>query len=278
VHGLRRAAAAAVLLCLGASAQAQAPGLGASAELVDPHAFRVCADPNDLPFSNTAHQGFENKIAELLAAKLGRPVYYTFFPQIIGFARNTLNVYRCDVVMGDAQGDDLMQTTNPYYTASYALVFRPGHGLDGVTSLADPRLHGRHIGVIARTPPATLMVENGLMADAKPYELTVDTRVEQPTRDMIRDVESGAIDAGVLWGPIAGYYAKSADPKLTVVPLLGDKSPGMMFRIAMGVRHSDQAWKRTLNQLIAQNQAAIDAILRDYGVPLLDDQGNPLPQ
>ncbi len=194
-----------------ASASAQAPGLGSSAELVDPQTFRVCADPHDLPFSDEAGGGFENKLASLLASKLGRPPSYTYYPQVIGFVRNTLNALRCDVVMGVAVGDDLMQTTNPYYHTTYALVFKPGNGLDGIESLEDPRLKGKHIGVIAGTPPSSVLVQQGLMALAKPYPLTVDTRVEVPSQTMANDIASGQIDAGVLWGPIAGYYAQHVD-------------------------------------------------------------------
>lgn len=274
MHGLNRrfAAAAALGLLLGARASAQAPGLGASGELVDPHTFRVCADPHDLPFSNQAGEGFENKLAQLFAGKLGEPVSYSYYPQVIGFVRNTLNALRCDVVVGVAVGDELTQTTNAYYHTTYALVFKPGNGLDGITSLEDKRLRGKHIGVIAGTPPATVLVQQGLMALAKPYRLTVDTRVEVPSSEMANDVASGQIDAGVLWGPIAGYYAQHVTPHLTVVPLLNEKIR-MDFRIAIGVRHSDQDWKRKLNGLIAANQPEIDRILQQYGVPLLDEQG-----
>ncbi|MBO0710602.1 MAG: substrate-binding domain-containing protein [Acetobacteraceae bacterium] len=253
-------------------ADAQNPGLGASVELVDPHVFRVCADPNNLPFSNEQGAGFENKIAELFAQKLGETTSYTYFPQVIGFVRNTLNAVRCDVVMGVAVGDELVQTTNPYYRTTYALVFRPGSGLDGVDSLNDPRLKGKHLGVVARTPPATVLAANGLMALAKPYPLTIDTRIQSSAGAMIDDIRSGQIDAGVLWGPMAGYYARRAEPHLVVTPLLKEKEP-MDFRIAMGVRHSDQEWKRKLNKLIADNQPEIDRILAEYGVPLLDEQG-----
>ncbi len=266
----------AVLVLATATASAQAPGLGSSAELVDPHTLRVCADPHDLPFSNQAGEGFENKLAELFARKLGEPTSYTYYPQVIGFVRNTLNALRCDVVMGDVVGDDLMQTTNPYYRTTYALVFKPGNGLDGIETLEDPRLKGKHIGVIAGTPPSNVLVQQGLMALARPYALTVDTRIEVPSQIMVNDIASGQIDAGVLWGPIAGYYAQHATPRLTVVPLLKEQSP-MVFRIAMGVRHSDQDWKRKLNRLIAENQPEIDRILQQYGVPLLDEQGKLLP-
>jgi quinoprotein dehydrogenase-associated probable ABC transporter substrate-binding protein len=266
----------AALVLMAMPASAQAPGLGPSAELVDPHTFRVCADPHDLPFSNQAGEGFENKLAELFASKLGEPTSYTYYPQVIGFVRNTLNALRCDVVMGDVVGDDLMQTTNPYYRTTYALVFKPGNGLDGIEALADPRLKGKHIGIIAGTPPSEVLVQQGLMALARPYALTVDTRIEVPSQTMVNDIASGQIDAGVLWGPIAGYYAQHATPRLVVVPLL--KEPSRMdFRIAMGVRHSDQDWKRKLNRIIAENQPEIDRILQQYGVPMLDEQGKLVP-
>jgi len=251
---------------------AQAPGLGPSVELVDPNVLRICADPHNLPFSNEAGQGFENKVAELFAHKLNEGTAYTYYPQVIGFVRNTLNALRCDVVMGVAVGDDLMQTTNPYYRTTYALVFKPGSGLDGIESLEDPRLKDKRIGVVARTPPATVLTEDGLMMRAKPYPLTVDTRVSSPAQTMADDIEAGTIDAGVLWGPMAGYYAQHANPQLTVVPLLRERER-MDFRIAMGVRRSDQDWKRKLNRLITENQPEIDRILAQYGVPLLDEQG-----
>lgn len=251
---------------------AQAPGLGASAELVDPKVFRVCADPRNLPFSDEAGEGFENKLAEFFAQKLGEPTSYTYFPQVIGFVRATLNALRCDVIIGVAVGDDLVQTTSPYYRTTYALVFRPNSGLDGIESLEDPRLKDKHIGVVAGTPPATIMVERGLMTLARSYPLTVDTRIDSPAKTMASDVAAGQIDAGVLWGPMAGYYAQRVNPQLTVVPLLKEQER-MDFRIAMGVRHSDQEWKRKLNRLIAENQTEIDHILTQYGVPLLDEQG-----
>lgn len=268
-------AALGLVLFVAGRANAQGPGPGAAAELVDPKTFRVCADPRNLPFSNEAGEGFENKLAELIAARLGEPVSYTYYPQVIGFVRNTLNALRCDVMMGTAVGDDLVQTTNAYYRTTYALVFKPGNGLDGIESLEDPRLKARHIGIVAGTPPATILAERGLMLLARPYALTVDTRVESPTRTMIDDISAGEIDTGVLWGPIAGYYAQRATPRLVVVPLLKEHER-MDFRIAMGVRRTDQNWKRTLNRLIAENQPEIDRLLTEYGVPLLDEQGKPV--
>ena len=258
------------------AANAQQPGLGGAVELVDPKVLRVCADPNNLPFSNEANEGFENKIAALVGEKLGKPVAYTYYPQVIGFVRSTLNAFRCDVIIGDSEGDDLVQTTNPYYHAFYALVVPAGKELDGVTTLSDPRLKGRHLGVVARTPPATIMAENGLIGDARSYALTVDTRNEAPARTMVEDIAADRIDGGVLWGPIAGYYASRSQPRLNVVPLLKERDTPMDFRIAMGVRKTDQNWKRTLNRLIAENQDAINKILLDYGVPIVDEYGKPI--
>jgi quinoprotein dehydrogenase-associated probable ABC transporter substrate-binding protein len=248
-----------------------------SIELVDPHKLRACADPRDLPFSNEAGDGFENKIAELLAGKLGKSVAYTFYPDSTGFIRNTLNAYRCDVVLGIAQGDDLVQPTNPYYRTSYAAAYRTGGPLQGLDSLSDPRLMTAKIGIVAGTPPATYLAENGLLGRIKSYPLGVDTRYYSPTHDMMDDLDRGEIDVALLWGPIAGYYALKAKTATTVAPLLKEHDgPRMVYRIVMGVRHSDQDWKRSLNKLISENQGEINAILRSYGVPLLDENNQPV--
>jgi quinoprotein dehydrogenase-associated probable ABC transporter substrate-binding protein len=241
--------------------------------LVDPKVLRVCADPRNLPFSNEAGEGFENKLAEWVGQKLSKPISYTYYPQVIGFARNTINAFRCDVVMGDSQGDDVMQTTVPYYHTTYVLLFKRGTGLDGIETLEDPRLKEKRIGIVAGTPPATVMAQEGLMLRAKPYALTIDTRYEAPAKDMVDDLLAGRIDVAALWGPIAGYWAKQTDANLAVVPLLKEHGVQMDFRIAMGVRHSDQEWKRTLNKLITSNQDEINRILIGYGVPLLDEHG-----
>jgi quinoprotein dehydrogenase-associated probable ABC transporter substrate-binding protein len=243
-----------------------------SFELIDPKVLRVCADPHNMPFSTEKREGFENKVAELFAEKLGRGLAYAWYPQATGFVRNTLAAHRCDVIMGAPQGDDLVQVTNPYYRTAYALVFKRGSGLDGVDTLEDPRLKGKHIGIVAGTPPGNNMAVNGLMANAKPYPLVIDTRVDSSAAAMMRDLEAGEIDAGVLWGPMAGYYAQQAGVPMTVVPLVKETiGPRLAYRIAMGVRFADQDWKRLLNRLIAENQPAINKVLLSFGVPLLDD-------
>jgi quinoprotein dehydrogenase-associated probable ABC transporter substrate-binding protein len=259
-------------------ARAQTPdSTDLSIELVDPKVLRVCADPRNLPFSNEKGEGFENKLGELFAEKLQKKLDYMYFPQATGFVRMTLAAHRCDVIMGFPQGDDLVQGTNPYYRTAYALVVKQGSGLDDVATLEDERLKGKHIGIVAGTPPATNMAVNGLMANARPYPLMIDTRIDSSAVAMIKDLTSGEIDAAVLWGPMAGYYAKQASPPLHVMPLVKETSgPKLAYRIGMGVRPADQNWKRQLNRLIQENQPAINKILLDFGVPLLDENDRPI--
>ena len=260
------------------AARAQAGDANGSIELVDPHVLRVCADPRNLPFSNETGDGFENKIAELLSQKLGESLAYTYYPDATGFIRNTLNANRCDVVMGIALGDDIVQPTNPYYRSAYAIVFRKGSQFEGIESLEDPRLKSAKIGIVAGTPPATYLAIDGLLPRIKSYPLTVDTRFDSSSQAMIDDLQKGEIDVALLWGPIAGYYATRAkDASLTVAPLLKESGgPKLDYRIVMGVRHSDQNWKRRLNMLISENRNQINDILRSYGVPLLDENNKLL--
>jgi quinoprotein dehydrogenase-associated probable ABC transporter substrate-binding protein len=248
-----------------------------TSDLVVRNVLRVCADPANLPFSNEAGAGFENKIAELLARDLGTPLQYTWFPQATGFVRNTLGAKRCDVVIGYAAGSDPVQNTNPYYRSAWVLVTRQGNGLDRVTGLDDPRLKGKRLGIVAGTPPATLLALNGLIGDAKPYRLNVDRRHESPSEDMVRDIASGEIDGGVLWGPIGGYFAKHAGTPLVVVPLTRHEAGvPMTFRITFGIRHGEIEWKHRLNDFIAARQGEINRVLLEYGVPLIDEQDRPV--
>jgi quinoprotein dehydrogenase-associated probable ABC transporter substrate-binding protein len=271
---LANAACCALGTCLAPiNTHAQTGGvLQGDLELVDPKVLRVCADPNNLPFSNDKGEGFENKIAELFAAKLGKTLAYTYYPGATGFVRMTLGSYRCDVVMGFPQGGELVQSTNPYYRTAYALVSKAASMLAGVETLEDPRLKEKRIGVVAGTPPASYLVTDGLIANSKPYPLVVDTRYDSSAQAMVNDINSGAIDVGLLWGPLAGYYASHAAPPMNATLLLKEKNgPHLDYRIVMGVRPSDQNWKRQLNLLIAENQPAINKILLDYGIPIINE-------
>jgi quinoprotein dehydrogenase-associated probable ABC transporter substrate-binding protein len=270
-------AIAATLIGRGVARAQTNEGLDLSIELVDPKVLRVCADPRNLPFSNEKGEGFENRLAELFAEKLQKKLDYMYFPQATGFVRMTLGAHRCDVIMGFPQGDDLVQGTNPYYRTAYALVAKPGSGLEDVTTLEDARLKGKHIGIVAGTPPATNMAANGLMTNARSYPLMIDTRVDSSAAAMIADLKKGEIDAGILWGPMAGFYAKNENPPLHVTPLVKETAgPRLVYRIGMGVRPADQNWKRLLNRLIQENQPAINKVLLDFGVPLLDENDRPI--
>ena len=242
-----------------------------TSDLVVRNELRVCADPANMPFSNQKGEGFENKIAELVGKTLDIPVTYYWFPQSTGFIRKTLGEKHCDVVIGYAQGHELVQNTNHYYSSAYVLITRTPSDLSDVESLDDPRLKGRRIGLIAGTPPATNLAINGLMGNVRPFHLNVDRRFHSPTEDMVKMIAEGELDAGLLWGPIGGYYAKHASKALKVTPLIREKGgPRMIYRITMGVRPTEQDWKRELNRLIRKKQEEINRILSDYGVPLID--------
>ncbi len=271
-------AASAFAQNLGSDAGARGDDNKGSIELVDAKVLRVCADPNNLPFSNEKGEGFENKIAEYLAKKINKELAYAFYPGATGFVRNTLNAHLCDVILGIPQGNDLVQPTNPYYRTTYAIVTRVGSELEGLTTLDDPRLKSKQhrIGLVANTPPGNILAKEGLMGAVKPYPLMVDTRFDSSSAAMIRDLEAGEIDVALLWGPIAGYYVKNAKTKLNLAPIQETAGTRMAFRVAFGVRHSDQIWKRDLNQFISQNKSELEKILIDYGVPLIDENGAPL--
>lgn len=247
-------------------------------DLVNRKVLRVCSDPANLPFSDRHKKGFENRIAEIIAEELGGiPVEYTWFPQATGFVRRTLAAKRCDVIMGYAQGDELVLNTNHYYVSTYALVYRKGTGLDGMETIGDKRLKGKRVGIVAGTPPASIAAKHGLMQDAKFYRRTVDRRYESPAEEMVADIKSGEVVAGLLWGPIAGYYGKRAGDDFVVVPLLKETiGPRTAYRITMGVRQGDVRWKRELNEIIKKRQEDINNVLREFGVPIIAPEDDPI--
>ena len=278
-HRVGRAAslgAALALLCFSAfigTAQAQ------SSDLVQRSLLRVCADPANLPFSNEDREGFENKIADLLGEKLDVPVIYEWFPQATGFVRQTLASKKCDLIMGYAQGHELVQNTNHYYRSSYVMLILTDGKLKGLKNLDDPRLKDSRIGVTAGTPPATVLALNALLGNVEPYPLMVDRRHDSPAEKMVADLISKKIDIGLLWGPIGGYYAKKSGGNITVVPMANEtKGPRMAYRITFGIRRGETEWKHQLNKLIKDNQDGINKIMLDFGVPLLDGKGELITQ
>jgi ABC-type amino acid transport substrate-binding protein len=178
--------------------------------------------------------------------------------------------------MGYAQGTGLIEDTNPYYRTSYVLLYRQNDkSLAGVESLADERLKKKTIGILARTPPVSIMAMNGLMPNARSFEVMGDRSSSEAAAAVIAAIASGEIDAGILWGPLGGYYAQSAKLPLALVPLVKEKAgPATIYGITMGVRPNEPEWKHKLNKLIAENQADINAMLSEYNVPLLDENGN----
>lgn len=264
-----------ILLCLllmqSAAVQAQ------TSDLVSKSAFRVCADPANYPMSDQQGRGFENKIAELFAERLGLPLEYTWYPLSTGFVRNNLRANKCDVVIGYAQGHELVLNTNHYFTSTYVLVVPKDSALAQVETLADPALAGLKIGVVAGTPPATHLAHHGLIGTARPYQLFADRRYMNPVGDMLADLNAGELDAGTAWGPLAGPLVKEQYPNLKVIPLIHETAaPRLFFRITMGVRKGEKVWSRKLNSLIRRNQADINAILFEAGVPLVNDMATEI--
>jgi len=245
-------------------------------DLVSSETLRVCADPHNLPYSNDKEEGYENKIAQIIGADLGRKVTYVWFPQVVGFVRNTLRKNDCDLVMGAVSGDEVMEDTNPYYHSGYMLVSRTDAGITA-TEIGDPQLADKKIGLVAATPPSSLLIKHDLMDHVTSYALVVDTRYESPPRQMLQDIVDGKIDVGLIWGPIAGYHIKHDHLPLKAVFLASEGDARLDFHVAMGVRANEPDWRRRVNQAIEHHQAEIVRVLDDYGVPLLDEQNRPIP-
>lgn len=238
--------------------------------------LRVCADPNNLPYSNAAGQGFENRLAELLAQSMGRKVEYTWWAQRRGFIRNTLKAGRCDVVMGLPSGFDEALTTHPYYQSSYALVYRQDSKYE-LRSLDDPRLHDLRVGVHlvgeGISPPAEVLARHGVVRNVVGFSIFGDYSQPNPPARLIDAVSAGEIDVAVAWGPLAGYFAEQSHTPLTVVPLPESGNPMLPFRfdIAMGVRPDDTQLRDELDALLSRKQPEIQALLQQYGIPLVNE-------
>jgi len=236
--------------------------------------LRICSDPNNLPFSNERQEGFENKIANLIGRELNAKVEYTWWAQRRGFIRNTLKSYQCDVVLGVPSNFGPTLTTMPYYRSSYVFVYRQDSGLN-IRSFNDPALQDVRIGVqivgddFANTPPAHALANRKIINNVVGYTVYGDYSQENPPARIIDAVAAGEIDMAVVWGPLAGYFAKRQAIPLVVVPVspASDRSLPFVFDISMGVRHGDKRLRRELEQVIERRSKEIEAILNDYGVP-----------
>jgi len=285
-----RVALLATLLILASVAMMAAQPRPAAAEEAG-GVLRVCADPNNLPLSHRNGQGFENKIAELFAQALGWRLEYTWFPQRMGFIRNTLRArdgstegYKCDLVMGVPVGFELAATTQPYYRSTWTLVYVRGGGLDNVhqpddlLALPAARLQGLRLGAFGQTPPVDWLLRHHLLNQMVPYQRQTGDPEQYPGEIVEKDLLAGKIDVAFVWGPIAGYFA-GRDPqhRLVVVPFLPDPEIKFDYTIAMGVRFGERAWKERIEQLITAQRPRIQGILTTYGVPQLDAAGKLIP-
>lgn len=237
--------------------------------------LRVCADPNNLPFSNATGEGFENHLAQLVGDALHARVEYTWWAQRRGFIRNTLKEKKCDVVMGVPTDYDLALTTRPYYRSSYVFVYRKQNGY-GLHSINDPRLSTLKIGVHAigsdNPPPAIVLAQRGIVQNVAGYSIYGDYRTANPPAQLIEAVENGDIDVAIAWGPLAGYFAQRSAMPLAVMPIAEPAVASLPFRfsVSMGVRREDKNLKARLDSIIARKQPEIDALLHSYNIPLID--------
>lgn len=235
--------------------------------------LRVCGDPDNLPFSNSKSEGFENKIAELIARDLGLTLEYYWWPHQRGLVRNTLSAGTCDVLISIPKGYDLVLWTKPYYRSAYVLAQLSGNG-SKITSLDDPALKRLKIGTYAGSPPFDALSERGLAANLVTYPLFFDPRVTDESRrpvKLLEDILTGEVDVAVAWGPMAGYFVKTKAPntKLSLSPLPDERVVPMTFEFSMGVRKGNQALKQKLEEALDRRRAEVTKVLDDFGVPLL---------
>lgn len=254
----------------------------------DSEFLKVCADPYMLPMSNDKEEGFENKIAELIASKLGLKLKYEFFPQRMGFIRNTLRAesdegpgYKCDLVINVPSNFELAATTDPYYTTTYVLVYAKGRKLDAVTEaemltkIVEDNKIDLKMGVADRGPGQLWVFYQNLMGYMTPYQGQPGDPKVDPGHTLVKDIVDGKIDAAVVWGPTAGFYAKKYADKaeLVLLPVKDDVKKNREMRFAfsnsMAVRYGEKEWKQKINNIIKENKAEIEKILTDFGVPLV---------
>ena len=269
--------AACVLVVVGVGAMADEP------DEADRKVLKVCADPNNLPFSNQKGEGYENKLAELFGREMGLPVETYFQAQRLNFVRNTLRYklpgedYRCDIMMGVPVGFEQVATTRPYYRSTYALVYVKGRGLDAVKSVADflalpkERLRRLKIGVFDRSPATQWLRKHDLVDSGVPYRMLNARPDYYPGEIVEKDLVQGKVDVAVVWGPIAGFAAtRVKDHEVVVLPMPSEPGVKFDYQVAMGVRHGEAKWKSRIDGLIEANLRQIREILQTYRIPLQD--------
>jgi mxaJ protein len=246
-----------------------------------PDVLRVCADPNNLPFSNDRGEGLENRLARLIADDLGREVAFTWWAQRRGFVRNTLTAGACDVVMGVPSSMELLLTGRPYYRSTYVFLARADRGYH-LASLDDPRLHDLTIGVqligddFANAPPAHALATRGIVRNVRGYSVYGDYTQPSPPAAIVDAVASGEVDAAVVWGPLAGYFAARQPIPLEITPV----SPQidlpfmpMVFDISLGVRRGEDSLLAALDEVLVRRAGDVEALLDEYAVPRVAPHG-----
>lgn len=240
-------------------------------------AFRVCADPNNLPFSNSAGEGFENKLAQFIASNLGRPVSYTWWAQRRGFIRSTLKAGSCDVIMGVPPGLPMVEATHPYYRSTYVFVSRADRHY-GITSLKDPRLRDLKIGVQligddgVNTPPAHVLSDEGMVRNIVGFTVYGDYSQPNPPARIVEAVEKGMIDIAAVWGPLAGYFAQRSPEALEITPIADGNSFSpflLQYNIGVGVRKGNDKLRDEIDRVLSEHQGDVERLLAEYGVPLV---------
>ena len=270
-RALRRALLGAALAPLAALQGAAPPGTRAAARVL-----RVCADPNNLPFSNRREQGFENRLARLIAADLGATVSYTWWPQRRAFLRSTIRANRCDVVMGVPGGYEALRTTRPYYRSSYVFVYRRDLGMR-IASLDDPALRRLRLGVHlmgddgANSPPAHALASRGVIANVRGFPIYGDYSQPDPPARILDALARRELDVAIVWGPLAGYFAPRLGVPVDIVPVTPqvDAMLPMAYDMAIGVRREDAALARELEAVLQRRSADVARLLRGYGVPIV---------
>ncbi|MGH8678680.1 MAG: quinoprotein dehydrogenase-associated putative ABC transporter substrate-binding protein [Burkholderiales bacterium] len=262
--------------------------LRAAEDEVQARVLRVCQDPGNLPFSNDKGEGFENRIAEVMAAKMGLPLESFWYPQRINVVRNTIRYklpgdtdYRCDLLTGVPAEFGAVATTKPYFRSTYVLVYVKGRGLDVDSSeaflaLDKTKLSKLRIGIYDRTPASEWLKKHGLLDQAVPYRILNADPNFYPGRIVDHDLVEGKIDAAIVWGPIGGYFAKRVkDVDLALVPLTSEPGVRFDYAIAMGVRHGEPKWRARIQKVLDEGRDEIQTVLREYGVPLVGEGGEP---
>ncbi len=262
--------------------------VSAQEESFQPSVLRVCQDPGSLPFSNDVGEGFENRIAALMAERMGLPLETFWYPQRMNVVRNTIRYklpgqsdYRCDLLTGVPAEWGAVSTTQPYYRSTYVLVYVKGRGLevdsgDAFLALDQDQLANLKIGIFDRSPATRWLKEHGLLGQAVPYRMMNADPSYYPGKIVDQDLVQGKIDVAILWGPIGGYFAKRVkDVEVKVLPLKSEPGVRFDYPIAMGVRHGETKWRARVQTVLDDAAIEIEQILRDFGVPLVKEGETP---